>query len=567
MKTHLSICLFFLFLFSCNDLTEMDLLDDPNSIKPDQTDIELLNNSIQLSFKDFQYELHLIADGIVRYTSLNAFSYQDALRAEVGDKAWHIAFSELLPDIEFLISIAVDKELNIYEGRAKILKSYVLTTLVDFFVDIPIVELKHDLTFSPELVEGSIIYEGVDKLLDDAISLLSEEGIEPASDLYYEGNNEKWVKLAWTLKLRNALYTSRVRNNLDVIFEIVNNQDLIESNEESFLFRFGKERDDPPSRHPLYDEYYGNGSREYLGNYFMWTLTSEKLNERGSRIYDPRSGLYLYRQFFKIDDLENEGVLCYHEVYSRELQIPDHYKAVDPNLPYCVASVLGHYGRDHGNGNPDQVDQDFRTAYGLYPIGGKWDGFYFDKLSELEETGGKGQGILPIIRASSVDFMKAEASLIIGSGENTRELLASGIRKSIEEALEFTDLDPTIFTDILIDPVGPALNRWEVFGVTEINIERYIEYVLDQYDSSNDKLDVIMKEAYISRWGNAVETYNACRRTGKPNNMQPGIDPDLIGGFPKSLLRPSIHVNRNANVKQKSLQDLVFWDPGGIICR
>ncbi|NNF35164.1 MAG: SusD/RagB family nutrient-binding outer membrane lipoprotein, partial [Saprospiraceae bacterium] len=74
-------------------------------------------------------------------------------------------------------------------------------------------------------------------------------------------------------------------------------------------------------------------------------------------------------------------------------------------------------------------------------------------------------------------------------------------------------------------------------------------------------------EAYIARWGNAVETYNAYRRTGKPNNMQPGLDPDLIGPFPRSLLRPSVHVNRNANVNQKSLQDLVFWDSGAVICR
>ncbi|NNF35290.1 MAG: SusD/RagB family nutrient-binding outer membrane lipoprotein, partial [Saprospiraceae bacterium] len=349
-KSYFIILLLFAMFTSCNDLSEMDLLDDPKSIKPNQTNIELLNSSIQLSFKDFQYELHLIADGIVRYTSLNAFSYQDALRAEVGDKVWNVAYSEFLPDAELLISIAQDKGLYIYEGRVKILKSYVLTTLVDFFGDIPVIERAPDLTFSPELVEGSLVYDKANQLLSEAIELLSEEGIEPETDLYYEGNNENWVKLAWTLKLRNALYTSRIRNNLDVIFDIVHYEDLIESNDESFLFRYGKERDAPPSRHPLYEEYYGNGSREYLGNYFMWTIIGEKRNGTGSRIYDPRSGLYVYRQFWNIKDLEAEGVLCYNETYSQDLEIPDHYSLIDPNLPYCVASLYGYYGRDHGNG-------------------------------------------------------------------------------------------------------------------------------------------------------------------------------------------------------------------------
>lgn len=32
--------------------------------------------------------------------------------------------------------------------------------------------------------------------------------------------------------------------------------------------------------------------------------------------------------------------------------------------------------------------------------------------------------------------------------------------------------------------------------------------------------------------------------------------------FPRSMLLPANHVNQNANVSQKTIGDLVFWDNG-----
>ena len=71
--------------------------------------------------------------------------------------------------------------------------------------------------------------------------------------------------------------------------------------------------------------------------------------------------------------------------------------------------------------------------------------------------------------------------------------------------------------------------------------------------------DIISKEYLIAPWGNALDAYNLYRRTGLPRNMQPAISP-APGSFPRTLLYPSVHVNRNENVSQKTFSIPVFWD-------
>ena len=101
-------------------------------------------------------------------------------------------------------------------------------------------------------------------------------------------------------------------------------------------------------------------------------------------------------------------------------------------------------------------------------------------------------------------------------------------------------------------------------------LDGYVSKVLALYDAAtttNEKLDVIMKEYYIALWGNGLDAYNNYRRTGKPTNMQPTR---LVGSgeYIRSHLYPSVYINRNQNAVQKSSVGLrVFWDtnPPGFI--
>lgn len=92
--------------------------------------------------------------------------------------------------------------------------------------------------------------------------------------------------------------------------------------------------------------------------------------------------------------------------------------------------------------------------------------------------------------------------------------------------------------------------------------EEYISYVLEAFDQAPDqesRLDIISKEYLIALWGNGIKSFNLYRRTGKPGNIQPAILP-IPGNFQRTLLYPSVHINRNGQVSQKTTYNPVFGD-------
>ncbi len=100
------------------------------------------------------------------------------------------------------------------------------------------------------------------------------------------------------------------------------------------------------------------------------------------------------------------------------------------------------------------------------------------------------------------------------------------------------------------------------FKPSQADVDAYVAEVLSLYDAAttNDaKLDVVMREYQIATWGNALEMYNAYRRTGKPSVMQPTLELNP-GDFPRSMFYPAVYVNRNAKAVQHDLKTQVFWD-------
>ena len=96
--------------------------------------------------------------------------------------------------------------------------------------------------------------------------------------------------------------------------------------------------------------------------------------------------------------------------------------------------------------------------------------------------------------------------------------------------------------------------------------DAYVTVVLNAYDAANadGRLDIVMKEFYLAAWGNGLEAYNIFRRTGKPNNMMPPLEP-ASGNFPQSFFYPAVSIDRNSSIQQKSgINVPVFWMDSGI---
>ncbi|MEM6803746.1 MAG: SusD/RagB family nutrient-binding outer membrane lipoprotein [Bacteroidota bacterium] len=543
---------------SC-EFTELDLLDNPNDPTPDQAELEFLYNNIQLSFNGF-YQGTLTAGRYARISHMGDFTYNASAPSTLGNGLWSSFYAGLFPDIQALIEIADAAGADIEKGSAKIMQAYAMFTLADLFGDIPFTEAGQGTDIiSPASDPAESIYTTAIALLDEAIGDLTDtQAGAPTTEIFYDGDPTKWITLANTLKLR-AYANTRLTdpNAASQINAIVSAGDIIDNASEDFTFKYGSQRLNPNSRHPWYNNAYEQNDAAYIPNYYMWLMVGEK------GIPDPRTRFYFYRQISNSLNQEPNAYSClYNEGPPDPAFYPAHYAAVDPNLPYCVAADNGYYGRDHGNGQGIPPDGPLRTVYGLYPAGGQFDNSSFEFTQNMGTDGALGQGISPVWLSSYTHFVLAEAALLGGASGDAKALLIEGITQSIAKARSFESfLNPNEVVGI-----EPGTNR-------EITLkEQFLDPLADEttdyldlidinWDTAPDddaRMDIIAKEYLLALWGNGIEAYNMYRRTAKPANIQPTLDPSS-GNFIQTFLYPADHVNRNASITQKSTDELPFW--------
>jgi hypothetical protein len=533
------------FLLSACEATELDLLTNPNEVTPENADLNLLFNNAVLDFVDFADEA---SDETMPYVRMRAMSggeiYQNQDSPQSFDFIWEQAYEDLFPDLDLIIEIATEEGFTVHSGAAKIMKAYVMYTMVDLFGNVPFSEAGKGVEIpSPAADDGASIYAAANTLLDEAIKDLQNPVGRPANDLYYEGDASQWLKLANTLRLRAAVQTRLVEPGAatSTINGIIAEGNYISSSEDDFEFPYSSNRLNPDSRHPFYANNYENGASGYMNNWYMYLMFGEKST------VDPRIRFYFYRQDGDVTDEDQFTLDCLEQIK------PPHFP---DEVPFCVASEDGYWGRDHGNADGIPPDDVKRTIWGPYPAAGSFDDNSFrPDGNSLGSAGGRGAGIQPIMLASWVDFMLAETALTLGTDGDPRAYLESGVRKSIEKTISFSKS--------VVDV--PA-----EFDPSQEDIDAYVNEVLALYDaatSDDERLQVIMKEYLLALYGNGLDAYNSYRRTGKPDDMQPTRDPNP-GAFARSFWYPADYVNLNQNASQKSnLETQVFWDtnPPGFI--
>lgn len=532
---------------SCKKLNDKfeRLRTDPSGPSPDKANIDLYLNHVQLSFRNFWGNDRINNPGSV--TELGAsltrmeiliggVTYANVFVPETFDELWDQAYRGVINHSNTLIPLAEKAGLTTHTGIAKILKAYTLMTLVDYFGDVPNSEsILGSENTNPKTDNGEEVYKAALDMLDAAINdFKTAPAAVPSNDLFYGGDVVKWTTLAKTLKLRTYL-TTRMVNAADSkskIDALLTENDLIDTDAEEFAFRYGTQLDNPVSRHPKFTRTYrvGFSTIEWIGTYFLWSLTEEK------GLADPRTRYYVYRQRTTSTGWNGQQLPC--GIRSK----PAHYSA---NTPFCILAS-GYWGRDHGNNDPIPQDNEKRTIYGVYYAGGKFDND--DNKSATPDDGGKGAGIHPIWMASFTEFLKAEAAFTLSTSGNPKTLLESGIRKSIARVIAFP---------AQVGVTVPA-NRVP----TTVQINNYVDRVLTLYDAAtaDGKLNIIMKEWYMALWGNGYDAYNNYRRTGKPNDLQPMINA-TPGPFIRTFWYPAVTANLNKSVTQKAdLTQKVFWD-------
>ena len=108
-----------------------------------------------------------------------------------------------------------------YVGAGKIMMALILSHATDMLGDIPYREaFQGERNFTPAYDPQEQLYGDIQQLLDEGIAEMSKDPSQnsrplytelptPSGDILYRGSTEKWIRLAWSLKARQAQHLTK----------------------------------------------------------------------------------------------------------------------------------------------------------------------------------------------------------------------------------------------------------------------------------------------------------------------------------------------------------------------
>ena len=529
--------------YSC-ETNDLELIDNPNSLTPDQADPDLLLNAVQLGYLSNMSTFNGSASALTR---LNVFFSRDYFAGITGntlDANWSRTYSTanadtrgMIPNaaaIEDLNALRGDGSLNFQEGVSKALIAHNLMLLVDFVGDIPFSEINNPDEFpAPNVDPGASVYAGALAMLDDAEGLLAGT---TGADLFYGGDSALWIRFINTVRMKAALTTG----DLATFTALESAGNFIDSNDSDFQFNYGSNDVNPDERHPDYvNDYTTAGANIYQSNWLMNYMLNND---------DPRRFYYFYRQSECTPGASCNPNPTGEAVTQLQCSIqapPVHLSSAGFGDIFCFLED-GYWGRPHGDDSGVGPDNFNRTAVGVYPAAGLYDDSAFGAVGL--DLGGGGAGIEPIILASYVDFMRAEVALTNGDAAGAAGFIQAGLEKSLEKVLAFDELDTS---------------RDSSMDVDDATADAYVAAVVAEFMAAApgpDQWNILAEQNWVAQYGGGAETYNFYRRTGFPTTLPPNLEPNP-GSFVRSYPYANGEVIANPNISQKADQSVqVFWD-------
>jgi len=533
-------------LFSVSSCDFDEFLDNPNEVTAASTNVDFILNRIQTDFVAFYRGTSNRGQRVTRILHQASDTYEISHQPVNQNGSWNTAYASILNDIKTLKDLAEKGNFKRHLAMAQTIEAYVWMVLVDSFGDVPFSEALDPANFNPKVDSGADVYRAAFDLLVEAKgNFAATSFIGAPNDLFYARNYTKWTRLVNTLQMRYHLNRRLIdpSGSTAAINALLTENNFLQTGDD-FIWRYGVSLQDPVSVNPLYTGQYPGGGGDYQSVFFMWHLTEAKGFD------DPRAKYYFYRQR-AVNPTSGSEARCVEEFK------PNHYPV---DMVWCMPGTRGYWGRDHLDPQGIPPDGLARTLYGLYPAGASFDNDMPAPMSAANR-GNNGAGIEPIMLAAYADFMLAEVHLELrDDAAAAKTSMLAGAEKHIN----------FVRTWSLTTAEAPKITAYQSNAAFDTSRNQYLTKVGQDYDAAAtdpNRMRVIAREYWISLYGNGNEAYNLYRRTGQPDNMQPGQIPNF-GKFPRTFFYPGDHVNLNSSAAQKASHDVtVFWDnnPAGFI--
>jgi len=447
----------------------------------------------------------------------------------------------------------------IYAGIGRVMKAYGLSQFVDVFADVPFSEANKFSTTGvryPKFDKGQDIYPELLKMLDTAITNLNDASaantLTPeADDVFYNGDTEKWTKLANTIKLKLYAQQRLVTDVSAQVNALLSSGNLISSTEESWMMNYSSNIS-PDDRNPGFNDYYATQRSHYMSPWFYEILKGYNKNIF-TGIEDPRIPYYFYNQNTRTGRAQNR---------------------TDYRDSAFISILFG----SQGPGRDGSQDRSM-TVFGIYPVGGRFDDNYLNRTNNpvvVSSSTASGAAPLRLLTYADVLYIKAELQNV--------GIVAGDARATLQQAMD----ESFKMVDFVVNRANRGQNIPVLAG--SATVQNYTNKILGVYDARNaaGKLEVIMTQKWIQSFGFSCDQYTDYRRTGypvlfNPNDpsmapaglFQPPVlgDPSIAGqqpavkvalgrNYPLSLPWPSSELNVNSNAPAQKTPDSypVFWD-------
>ena len=188
-----------------------DLNDNPNEITLQDVDPNLFLNGAQLANIMVQNShvnriTGMFSGQLIGYTSLYSNIYGYSLSTVESNDEWRGCYTGVLTNVRHIREAAPDDKLLV--GMSKVLEAHAVGTLAILMGDVPYLEVVSE-TADPVFDSQLEVLAGLTLLLDRAISDLGSASSRTEDyDIYYNGDKDKWLAAAYTLKARYALVQS-----------------------------------------------------------------------------------------------------------------------------------------------------------------------------------------------------------------------------------------------------------------------------------------------------------------------------------------------------------------------
>ena len=367
--------------------------------------------------------------GIMQYGSQNVANYYSETWSSFMTTGsyflWQNSYVYALPNTADLIVLGETYDAPNYSAVGKILRAYIFGMTTDQYGAIVMGDTydgTSSMNITPGFVSQEEAYTAIFTLLDEAIAELGQESSiglnEEEGDVLYGGDQDKWIRFAYSIKARYLNHLSK-KSSGDLAYDadaiIAACQAGINSNELNAQQNFGGGTPENDNQ-PFSANGYGSSRMDYFSDFFV-NLLKNPLN------------------------------------LSSEIE--------DPRLPIIVPEAIngGYKGVIIGNGLNDESGDDFSLGNG---------GFYTSATSPTY-----------MITYSEVKFIEAEARFrkndLVGAYAAFKEGVLADLQKLNVPQDQITSYMDLIDTEISADNIALSHIMIQKYIANMLNPETWVD--------------------------------------------------------------------------------------------